>query len=39
MSGLDAFITKSLDLTIKESLGKKTLQEGEQRLCEDTEST
>ncbi len=34
MSGLDALIAKSLDLTIKESLGKKTSQEVEQRLYE-----
>ncbi|MBI1828457.1 MAG: transcriptional regulator [Thaumarchaeota archaeon] len=34
MSGLDTLIAKSLDLTIKESLGKKTLQEVEQRLYE-----
>ncbi|HEV2193753.1 MAG TPA: transcriptional regulator [Nitrosopumilaceae archaeon] len=34
MSGLDALIAKSLDLTIKEGLGKKTSQEVEQRLYE-----
>jgi hypothetical protein len=34
MSGLDTLIAKSLDLTIKENLGKKTLQKVEQRLFE-----
>ena len=34
MSGLDALILKSLDLTIKENLGKKTLQKVEDRLFE-----
>jgi hypothetical protein len=34
MSGLDTLIAKSLDMTIKENLGKKTLQKVEQRLFE-----
>src|SRR5437879_10635594 len=34
MSGLDTLIAKSLDLTIKENLGKSTLQKVEQRLFE-----
>ena len=34
MSGLDTLIAKSLDSTIKENLGKKTLQKVEQRLFE-----
>jgi hypothetical protein len=34
MSGLDTLIAKSLDLTIKENLGKKTLQKVEERLFE-----
>jgi hypothetical protein len=34
MSGLDTLIAKSLDLTIKENLGKKTLQKVEDRLFE-----
>jgi hypothetical protein len=34
MSGLDTLIAKSLDTTIKENLGKKTLQKVEQRLFE-----
>lgn len=34
MSGLDTLISKSLDLTIKENLGKKTLQKVEDRLFE-----
>ena len=34
MSGLDALIAKSLDSTIKENLGKKTLQKVEDRLFE-----
>ena len=34
MSGLDTLIAKSLDCTIKENLGKKTLQKVEERLFE-----
>jgi hypothetical protein len=34
MSGLDTLIARSLDLTIKENLGKKTLEKVEQRLFE-----
>jgi hypothetical protein len=34
MSGLDTLISKSLDSTIKENLGKKTLQKVEDRLFE-----
>ena len=34
MSGLDTLIAKSLDTTIKENLGKKTLQKVEDRLFE-----
>ncbi|HWY36676.1 MAG TPA: transcriptional regulator [Nitrosopumilaceae archaeon] len=34
MSGLDSLIAKSLDSTIKENLGKKTLQKVEDRLFE-----
>jgi len=34
MSGLDTLITKSLDTTIKENLGKKTLEKVEHRLFE-----
>src|SRR5947209_4395575 len=34
MSGLDTLIAKSLDYTIKENLGKKTLQKVEDRLFE-----
>jgi hypothetical protein len=34
MSGLDTLIAKSLDTTIKENLGKSTLQKVEQRLFE-----
>ncbi|HEV2193500.1 MAG TPA: transcriptional regulator [Nitrosopumilaceae archaeon] len=34
MSGLDTLISKSLDTTIKENLGKKTLQKVEDRLFE-----
>ena len=34
MSGLDTLIAKSLDSTIKENLGKKTLQKIEDRLFE-----
>src|SRR5690348_1023294 len=34
MSGLDTLISKSLDITIKENLGKKTLQKVEDRLFE-----
>jgi len=34
MSGLDTLISKSLDSTIKENLGKKTLQKVENRLFE-----
>jgi hypothetical protein len=34
MSGLDTLIAKSLDSTIKENLGKKTLEKVEQRLFE-----
>ncbi|MGI0027315.1 MAG: transcriptional regulator [Nitrosopumilaceae archaeon] len=34
MSGLDTLIAKSLDITIKENLGKKTLQKVEDRLFE-----
>jgi predicted transcriptional regulator len=34
MSGLDTLIAKSLDITIKEKLDKKTLQKVEQRLFE-----
>ncbi len=34
MSGLDLLIAKSVDLTIKENLGKKTLQKVEQRVFE-----
>ena len=34
MSGLDTLIAKSLDYTIKENLGKKTLQKVEERLFE-----
>jgi len=34
MSGLDSLIAKSLDLTIKENLGKKTLEKVENRLFE-----
>lgn len=34
MSGLDTLIAKSLDCTIKENLGKKTLQKVEDRLFE-----
>ncbi|VVC05820.1 Uncharacterised protein [uncultured archaeon] len=34
MPGLDTLIAKSLDLTIKENLGKKTLEKVEQRLFE-----
>ena len=34
MSGLDGLISKSLDFTIKENLGKKTLQKVEDRLFE-----
>lgn len=34
MSGLDTLIAKSLDMTIKENLGKKTLQKVEDRLFE-----
>lgn len=34
MSGLDTLIARSLDITIKENLGKKTLQKVEDRLFE-----
>ncbi len=34
MPGLDTLIAKSLDTTIKENLGKKTIQKVEQRLFE-----
>ena len=34
MSGLDTLISRSLDMTIKENLGKKTLQKVEDRLFE-----
>src|SRR6266852_505821 len=34
MSGLDTLIARSLDSTIKENLGKKTLEKVEQRLFE-----